>query len=166
MSLVRRVGLTALSLVLYLVGADLVGVAACFVLDVAPIRGKSPALGYTIWAVLGIFVGMIHYGSAAASASGRDVEQAAPSRAEARSAERLVVAVTAALLAGLTALFWRLFWEGSVDADFAVVPDHRPTTLVFFAAIMAATAFSHHLFMPQEAPPHPSRARAASRRTE
>jgi hypothetical protein len=73
------------------------------------------------------------------------------------------VAVTAVLLAGLTALFWGLFWEGSVGADFAVVPDHRPTTLVFFVAILVATAVSHHLFMPPEAPPHPSRARADAR---
>ena len=117
-----------------MVAADLVGVAASFILDVAPARNKSVGLGYAIWLVLGVFAGVVAFGAASERAAGGEKR---PAQERVGSA-RLVLAVAAVLVAGLLALFTMVFWKDGGGGGFAVVPDHMPTSIVFFASFLAA----------------------------
>jgi hypothetical protein len=128
--------------------ADVVGVAASFVLDIAPMRHKSAGLGYAIWFVLGAFAGVVHYGSAVGGTDGW------ASREEARSAGFVLLGVTTAIVAGLVVLFHVSMWRQSTGPEWAVVPDHMPTTIVFLAAFLASTCVAHHAYTPDR--PRPS----------
>jgi hypothetical protein len=116
-----------------MVAADLVGVAASFILDVAPARNKSAGLGYAIWLVLGVFGGVVAFGAASEGAA--NAQRPVQDR---RGRARLVLAVAAIVIAGLITLFAVLFWRDGRGGSFAVVPDHMPTSMVFFASFFAA----------------------------
>lgn len=135
-----RVAVVAL---VVLVAADLVGVAASFILDVAPMRHKSAGLGYAIWFVLGVFAGFIHYGAA----TDRGIEGWA-SRAEARSAGLVILGTSAAIVVGLSVLFHLTMWRHSTGPEWAVVPDHIPTTVVFLAAFLLSAFLAHRTATP------------------
>jgi hypothetical protein len=147
MSLPRQLAVILTTLIVVLVVADVVGVIACFILDVAPMRHKSAGLGYAIWLVLGIFAGLIFFSMARDFASGRDPDTPGNLHADA-STGRLVLLTAGAVLVALSALFWTLFWQGSASAEFAVVPDHMATTLVFFVAFGAGMLVARHAAAP------------------
>jgi len=139
--MLRSAPIVALIILGVLLVADIVGVVACFILDVAPLRHRSTGLGYAVWFVLGVFAGVIAFSAA--------VDDGAPEAArrplsERRSRARLVIAVALVLLIALTALFTGTFWSGAVEG-LGVVPDHMPTTLVFFASFLAACALGYHM---------------------
>lgn len=140
----------SLSLLGWLVGATLVGVAACFVLDVVPHKHFSPPLAYAIWGVLGVFVGVFHFGFAQAQIKGKDGVSDWDSADEARVVGGQIVGVTALCLIALSALFYPLFWSGgsSLEVLFLVVPDNMGVSLTFFVALLIANAFTNILFSP------------------
>lgn len=131
---------TAAILLLCLMLADLVGVIACLVFDVAPLRGNSAALPYAIWFVLGIFTGVIAFNGAGASiAGGGDGDWS--TRPDARRIATGVTVSGAIVLAALCLLFDRLFWgRGVLGALY--VPDSLPHTLTFFGAVLGAMALA------------------------
>ena len=62
---------TALVFIVCLAIGDVVGVIACTIFDIAPIRGNSAALPYAIWFVLGVFAGFIALFGAGSWISGK-----------------------------------------------------------------------------------------------
>jgi xanthosine utilization system XapX-like protein len=140
----------ALSLLIWLAGSILVGVVACFTLDVVPHRHFSPPLAYAIWGVLGVFVGLFHFGFAQSQIKGTDGISHWESAAEAKKIGGQIVLLTALFLAGMSAVFYPLLWssQSNLEVLFLVVPDNMGVSLTFFIAILGATAFTNNLFSP------------------
>ncbi|MBX3501703.1 MAG: hypothetical protein KF889_19860 [Alphaproteobacteria bacterium] len=129
-----------------LVVADIVGVIACVVIDVAPLRFKSAPLPYVIWFVLGVFTGLFAYGAAGAwTAPDADREWTEQPGAARRG--MLIVAIGALVLIALGFLFHALFWSRGVAGEY-FVPDSAPHTIVFFASVGASMLLFHRLLMP------------------
>jgi xanthosine utilization system XapX-like protein len=144
----------ALSLLIWLAASIVVGVAACFVMDVVPHKYFSPPLAYAIWGVLGVFVGLFHFGFSQSQIKGTDGISDWASVDEAKKIGGQIVLLTALLLATMSAVFYPLFWssQSNLEVLFLVVPDNMGVTLTFFIAILAATAFTNNLFSPSEKP--------------
>lgn len=123
----------AVSLLGWLIVADIAGVIICLLFDVAPLRRDSAALPYAIWLVLGIFAGMFAYNMAGAweapETKGNWWEQPGAARIGSR-----VLWMSVALLAGLGAFFHWLYWSRGVGDDY-FVPDSAPHTIVFLVAV-------------------------------
>jgi len=138
------------SLFVWLFGAVLAGVAACFVLDVVPHKHFSPPLAFAIWGVLGVFVGVLHFGFAQSQIKGTDGVTDWDSAEEARRVGGQIVGLTALCLIAMSALFYPLFWSSSSSLEvlFLVVPDNMGVSLTFFVTILASTAFWNHVFAP------------------
>jgi len=136
---------------LWWIAAVIAGVAACFVMDVLPSRNDSPALVYVIWFVLGIFAGLIHFGTAMSAIKGKDGPTDWASREEGLRFGRWILAITAAYLAIISSVSYPLFWSGGGSGEwlFLVVPDHMGASLTFFAALMTGAAFVHRLYLPE-----------------
>jgi hypothetical protein len=60
----------------------------------------------------------------------------------------MLLGATTAVIAGLVALFYVLMWRQSGGPEWAVVPDHLPTTVVFLAAFLASAFVAHHAYTP------------------
>lgn len=144
----------AVSFAIWFVSSILVGVAACFVMDVVPHKHFSPPLAYAIWGVLGVFVGLFHFGFSQSQIKGKDGISDWDSVDEAKKIGGQIVFLTAIFLAGLSAIFYPLFWssQSNLEVLFLVVPDNMGVSLTFFIAILAATAFTNNLFSPSEKP--------------
>jgi len=142
------------SLFLWLAGSILIGVAACFVLDVVPHKHFSPPLAYAIWGVLGVFVGFLHFGFAQAQIKGTDGISDWASASEARTVGGQIVGFTALWLFAMSTLFYPLFWSSgsSLEILFLVVPDHMGVSITYFLLILATTAFANHVFTPNAKP--------------
>lgn len=130
-----------------LIVADVVGVIACLVIDVAPLRFKSAPLPYVIWFVLGVFTGLFAYNAAGSwispDATGDWSEKpGAPRRGT------LIVAVGAVVLIALGLLFHMLYWRRGVAGEY-FVPDSAPHTIVFFASVGLSMLFFRWALMPQ-----------------
>lgn len=140
------------SLFLWLAGSILIGVAACFVLDVVPHKHFSPPLAYAIWGVLGVFVGVFHFGFAQAQIKGKDGISDWDSPEEARTVGGQIVGLTAVWLAAMSAVFYPLFWSSQSNSEvlFLVVPDNMGVSLTYFVAILGTTAFANNLFAPSK----------------
>lgn len=140
-SVVKKLGKIVLSTLLYMIGFDLVGVAACFFFDVAPIRGVSTALFYTIWFVLGVFCGLLSYntgGSITALKSNEDWS----TREDSGKTGLLVLLATLFLLVTLSIACYLLLWQYHPESSF-FVPDSAPPTLTFFVAILGSAVLAH-----------------------
>jgi hypothetical protein len=135
---------------LWWIAAVVAGVGACFVMDVLPGRNDSPALVYVIWLVLGMFAGLIHFGTAMSTIKGKDGPTDWASREEGLKFGRRILGITAAYLTLIAALSYPLFWSGGSSGEwlFLVVPDHMGASLTFFFAMMAGAAFVHHVYLP------------------
>ncbi len=130
---------TAIVLLASMAIAVVIGVIACTIFDVTPVRGRSDALPYAIWLVLGIFTGLIAYGSAGGWATpGVEDWTAAPG---ARRTGRRVLVTTIALLAGLTLFFHWLYWSRGVAGEY-YVPDSAPHSILFFVSVLAGMIFA------------------------
>ena len=123
-------------LIVYLIAADIIGVIACFLFDIAPLRYDSGALPYAIWFVLGVFTGFIALGAAGdwASAEGKGEWDSRPGAA--RTAN-IVVATSFAVLLALAAFFNHIYWSRGVAGEY-FVPDSAPHTITFFVSILLA----------------------------
>lgn len=134
---------TAAILLICLVLADVIGVIACLVFEVAPLRGNSAALPYAIWLVLGIFTGFIALNGAGGWIAGSGEEDWS-ARSDARRIATGAALSGAAVLAALCVLFAVLFWSGG-PLRAVYVPDSMPHTLVFFVAVLGAMALGRGL---------------------
>ncbi|WP_129791388.1 hypothetical protein [Sphingosinicella sp. CPCC 101087] len=134
---------TLVVLSFYLAAADLIGVVACFLFDVAPLRFDSGASPYAIWSVLGIFTGFIVFGAAGHWAS-RAGKGEWSGRLGAARTGNLVLATGLAGMAGLGLLFDRLWWSRGVDGEY-FVPDSAPHTITFFGSTALAMLIGRHV---------------------
>lgn len=130
---------TAIALIVSLVVADVIGVIACVFFDVMPIRGSDfSLLPYTIWFVLGIFVGVIAQGWAGSWLSPKgDNWMHGP---EAAAIAMRVTLFSALILAALSAFFWWLYWSRNVAGEY-FVPDSMSHSLTYFLSALGAMAF-------------------------
>ncbi len=126
---------------------DIVGVVACFVLDVAPLRYGSFVLLCAVWLVLGVFCGIIAFANAVRFLSKTPDEM--PDSVDGKTGA-LVVWVTALLLLGLSLLFHRLWWRFNWLGGDYFVPDGAVPTLTFFTSVLASTFLARHLMHKDE----------------
>jgi hypothetical protein len=130
-----------------LIVADIIGVIACLVVDVAPLRFKSAPLPYVIWFVLGVFTGLSAYNAAGTwispDATGDWFEMpGAPQRGT------LIVAVAVVVLVALGVLFHMLYWQRGVAGEY-FVPDSAPHTIVFFTSVGLSMLLFRWALMPR-----------------
>jgi hypothetical protein len=154
LSIVKTLGKMVGSLLLYLVGFDIVGVIVCLFFDILSLGDSDTAVYYALWFVLGVFCGLFSYdtgGSIASpksSADGTD-EQATnqewTDREDSGKYGLLVILVTLVVLGALSVIFYRLWWQGSMEPT-GFAPDSGPLTLTFFGAILASSIFAHKSF--------------------
>jgi hypothetical protein len=130
-------------LLAFVVAGDLVGVFACFMYDVLPSRHESSLLYYTVWLVLGVFVGLVAYMQAGNAIA--NVETRWYDLPGAKAVSHTILAVFAAILSALTAISWAFLWSWHDEGLF--VPDDAAATVIFFGTILATAAFGHHLFL-------------------
>ena len=142
MTAVGIVARTLAILLFWLIAADIVGVVACLVFDVAPLRYDSGALPYAIWFVLGVFTGLIAFGTAAEIASGEGQVDWGR-RPGAKRLANIVLAASIALLLGLGLFFNAIWWSQGVNGEY-FVPDSAPHTITFFASILLAMLIGRH----------------------
>ena len=121
------------TLLICLVVADVIGVVACTLFDITPLRGSSAGLPYAIWVVLGVFAGMIHLGIAGAWAS-PPTEGDWTSLPGAERTAALILWSSIAILAGLAGFFYWLYWSRGVAGEY-YVPDSMPHSITFFLAV-------------------------------
>ena len=149
---IRSAARTTAVLLGFLVAADIVGVIACTIFDIAPLRAGSAMLPYAIWLVLGAFCGLFAYNAAGSwSLDTRGEGTEWTGHALARQTSRVIVATSAILVAALVWTFHTIFWSKGVAGEF-FVPDSAPHSIVFFLAVLGAIAGMHHVMLPEQNP--------------
>jgi len=146
MTLWKKLAKTLGPLILWIAVADVVGVAASFFFDIMPFRGASSLLFYTLWCVLGVFVGLFSYNQAGASLApeGPGDWSARPEAAPIGRFVLLAFVLFVALLLGFGAAYlWRVRTEPSY-----FVPDSEPLTFVFCTSVLLASVVAHTIFRP------------------
>lgn len=126
---------TAIVFLACLAVGDVVGVVACTIFDIAPIRGYSAALPYAIWFVLGVFAGVIASFGAGSwiTGKGEPWDEGPDARAL-----MLWIFLSGLVVAGATgAFFWWLYWSRGVDGEY-YVPDSAPHTITYLVAAVGA----------------------------
>ncbi len=126
---------TVASLLVCLVVADVIGVVACTLFDVAPLRSNSALLPYAIWLVLGAFCGLSHFAATGAWASPR-AEGDWSSRPGAAAIGNRIFWTSLAILILLGILFYLIYWSRGVAGEY-YVPDSGTHTVLFFLAVLA-----------------------------
>lgn len=127
-----------------------IGVVVCTVFDIAPLRARSAVLPYAIWLVLGIFCGLFVYNGAGGwvlEAPGEGTDWTG--NPAARQTGRVIVGISGAIIGALAFGAYTVFWSQGVNGEF-FVPDSAPHSIVFFSAVFAAIAGTHHLLMPEQ----------------
>ena len=136
----------ALTLLIALIVADIVGVLFCTLVDVVPLRHGSSGLAYAIWFVLGIFTGLLAFNAAAGWMLGaKGVEWI--DRPGAAAAGRKMVWTSAVLLVALGLFFYWLYWSRGVAGEY-FVPDSAPHTITFFVAVFGGVWIADHALVP------------------
>jgi hypothetical protein len=125
---------TAVVFLVCLALGDVVGVVACTFFDIAPIRGKSGALLYTIWFVLGVFVGLITAFAAGTWIAGKDDKWDEGPRAGPIATAIFLSCL--AVSAGLCVFFWKIYWSQGVEGEY-YVPDSQSHSLTYLVAALA-----------------------------
>jgi len=123
----------AIVIVACLALGDVVGVVACTIFDIAPIRGDSAALPYVIWFVLGIFAGLFALAGAVTWASGKEAFASESPETAALATRIFLVGLVVALAIGV--IFWRIYWSQGVVGDY-YVPDSAPHTIVYLLSAL------------------------------
>ena len=126
---------SAIVFLLCLAIGDVVGVVACTIFDIAPIRGGSAALPYAIWFVLGVFVGFIALFGAGAWLSGKGENWSDGPDGTALATRIFLSALVISLAVG--AFFWWLYWSRGVAGEY-YVPDSGPHTIVYLDSALGA----------------------------
>jgi hypothetical protein len=130
---------------------DVIGVAAAFIFDIAPIRGNSGALPYTIWFVLGVFCGILGY----AFAGGGDPKGGGKNWADQPDSDGtsvLVLSTTFVLLAFMSLFLYISAWK-SGGANDSYVPDNMGLTITFFVSLLGAMFVAHKYLRPNTTKP-------------
>lgn len=131
-----------------LIAADIAGVLACTILDIASLRGWSAALPYTIWLVSGVFCGLYAYNLAGAWASPKVAGRDWTGQAGARRLGNVILVTDIALLAIAAGLFNALVWKQNLSAEDYYVPDSAPHSIVFLLAVLTGMVLARFAFMP------------------
>ena len=126
---------SAIVFLLCLAIGDVVGVVACTIFDIAPIRGGSAALPYAIWFVLGVFVGFIALFGSGAWLSGEGENWSDGPDGTALATRIFLSALVISLAVG--AFFWWLYWSRGVAGEY-YVPDSGPHTIVYLVSALGA----------------------------
>jgi hypothetical protein len=126
---------TAIVFLVCLIIGDVVGVVACTIFDIAPIRGNSAALPYAIWFVLGVFVGFIVSFGAGSWITGKGEKWDEGPEAPALTLSIFLSALAVALAIG--AFFWWLYWSRGVEGEY-YVPDSGPHTITYLVSALGA----------------------------
>ena len=126
---------TALVFIVCLAVGDLVGVVACTIFDIAPIRGNGAALPYAIWFVLGVFAGFIALFGAGSWISGKGENWDSGPGAAALTTRIFLSALVTAIAAGT--FFWWLEWSRGVEGEY-YVPDSGPHTITYLVSALGA----------------------------
>lgn len=140
---------TLVVLVAWLVALDIVGVIACMIFDVVPLRGSSGALPYAIWFVLGAFAGFLAFATAGGWAAEAG-EQDWMERPGGMAVGNRVLLSSLVILLGLAALFWRLYWSRGVAGEY-FVPDSMPHSLTYFLSALAVFVAAPFILKPKPA---------------
>jgi hypothetical protein len=127
---------TAIVFLVCLALGDVVGVVACTIFDIAPIRGYSAALPYAIWFVLGVFTGFFAFGAAGiwASPAGDEKWMEQP-YAVSLGTRIFLSALVVSVVIGFA--FWRLSWSRGVVGEY-YVPDSGPHTITYLVGALGA----------------------------
>jgi hypothetical protein len=147
--LIRTFLKTLVVLVAWLVALDIVGVIACVLFDVVPLRGSSAALPYAIWFVLGVFAGFLVFATAGAWAAEAG-EQDWMERPGGMAVGNRVLISSLLILVGLAAFFWWLYWSRGVAGEY-FVPDSMPHTIVYFLSAFGAMLVGRSTLRPKTA---------------
>jgi len=156
--MIQKILLPLVLLMIFLVGADLLGVGVCLVGACGFIPGWSKGAAYTLWFVCGVFVGLFQYFAAAEDKPA--AEPPAKSSPPSKWNFLLVFIVTAAALGALTWLFYQTGWRRGVDSEDIYVPDSMSATLTLFISILTMMLFSMWLGIPADSPIKKSKAAA------
>lgn len=138
---------TVLVLLFCLVAADIAGVLVGSVIDVLPLKGKSAALFYVIWFVVGAFCGLFAFNMAGAWSSPSATKDDWSSLPGSRRTGNVVLLVSAVLLAGLTWFFHLIYWSQGVGGEY-YVPDSAAHSITFVAAVLGAMILARFALMP------------------
>jgi hypothetical protein len=144
-----KFGRAALSVLLFLIAFDVIGVVVSSVLDITPVRGKSALAFYAIWFVLGVFCGMLSYNSAAGTLSGPK-QPGSPdwsNRPDSGIYGGRALAIIFCLVSAFSVASYLLMWRSGVEGEF-FVPDNEALSLTFFGAIVASAVVAHSAFRP------------------
>lgn len=125
---------TAVAFLVCLALGDVVGVVACTIFDIAPIRGNSAALPYAIWFVLGVFVGFITAFAAGTWIAGKDDKWDEGPRAAGIATGVFLSAL--AVSVALCILFRKLYWSQSVEGEY-YVPDSKSHSITYLVSALA-----------------------------
>ena len=126
---------TAIVFLVCLAIGDVVGVIACTIFDIAPIRGNSAALPYAIWFVLGVFAGFIALFGAGSWITGKGENWDSGPEAAALTTRIFLSAFAVAVAIG--AFFWWLYWSRGVEGEY-YVPDSGPHTITYLVSALGA----------------------------
>lgn len=142
----KKLAGVVLSVLIYLAVFDVVGVIVSMVFDIAPIRGKSSLLFYSIWFVLGVFCGLLCYNQTCGrlAKSGDKDWTATP---EATGLGRFVLLTIAAVVALISLASYAIMWRKGGDGDF-FVPDNMALSLTFFVAVVGSAILGQTVFLP------------------
>ena len=136
----------ALTLLIALAVADVVGVVFCMFVEVVPLRYGSGGLAYAIWFVLGVFTGLLAFNAAAGWMVGKKGLEWTD-HPGAAAAGRKIVWTSAALLVALGLFFHWLYWSRGVAGEY-FVPDSAPHTITFFLAVFGGVWIADHALAP------------------
>jgi hypothetical protein len=137
---------TAIAFLVCLTLGDVVGVVACTIFDIAPIRGNSAALPYAIWFVLGVFVGFITAFAAGSWIAGKDDKWDEGPRADSIATGIFLSSLAVSVL--LCVLFWKLYWSQGVAGEY-YVPDSRSHSITYLVAALAGMGLVRLVSKPQ-----------------
>jgi len=145
--MVRTFLVTLIVLLGWLVAADVAGVGACLILDIAPLRHGSGGISYAIWFALGVFAGFLAFGTAGAFVSPAG-DETWMERPGARAIGNRVLVSSLVILLALCAFFYWLYWSRGVAGDY-FVPDSAPHTATFVIAVVTGMLFGRSLTAPK-----------------
>lgn len=124
---------TAIAFIVCLAIGDVVGVVACSILDIAPIRGKSAALPYMVWLVDGVFVGLITAFIAGTLIAAKDDRWDEGPKATAIATGIFLSAL--AVSVALCVFFWKIYWSQGVEGEY-YVPDSQSHSITYLVAAL------------------------------
>jgi len=144
--LVKKVGCALGVSLLILIMSDLVGVMVSLILDVVPLRGKSGALFYSVWFVLGVFCGFLSFDRAGRLIAG-DGEGDWSTRPDAARTGWLVIFSATGLYSAICAVSQFLLWRSSAEPSY-FVPDNEVLTILFSVSVVGSMVVANTVLLP------------------